>query len=106
MTTAKDLLMLVITLAYDNDATRLMGYVEEAGLGTHSMWGYTPAKDLLQETPINGEVSRQYMVSFRFLCLSASSNRNEALFIRAVSTKRQTPLSPVLLPVGFLAATG
>lgn len=33
-----------------------MGSQEREGIGAHTMWGYTPAKDLLQDAPLRGEV--------------------------------------------------
>ena len=35
-----------------------MGTQHVEGIGAHKMWGYTPAQDLLIDTPIGTEVSR------------------------------------------------
>lgn len=31
---------------------------EREGIGPHAMWGYTPAQDLLQNSPLKGQVGR------------------------------------------------
>lgn len=44
-----------------------MGFQIENGLGPHAMWGYTPATDLLQDTPSKSEVSRRwYLLRVKF----------------------------------------
>lgn len=45
-----------------------MGSQVEVGIGPHAMWGYTPTSDLLQDTPIKGEVRRPKMSLWRESC--------------------------------------
>lgn len=32
---------------------------EREGIGPHAMWGYSPAQDLLRDSPVQGEVNSQ-----------------------------------------------